>query len=58
MKKIIFIFLALCCLACNNGTENNAESGTTTPDSSLHMEDGTVNADTIDKRTDARMDKD
>ena len=56
MKKIC-LFLIATAIACNDGAENNATTDTTQADSSLHMNDGTVNADTIDKRTDARQDR-
>ena len=57
MKKIIPVLLFATALACNDASENNAATETTAADSSLHREDGTVNADTIDRRTDGRLDK-
>ena len=57
MKKTVFSLFLLSLMACNDASENSATTDTVQADSSLHMEDGTVNADTIDKRTDARQDR-
>ena len=56
MKFIPYIILSLLLISCNASSDNNT-TDTTSADSSIHMNDGTVNADTIDKRTDARLDK-
>ena len=56
MKIIYSYLIILLFMGCNASSDKNT-TDTNAADSSTFMNDGTVNADTIDKRTDARLDK-